>query len=264
MEEVKKSRWKSKTHVTLLFWITVFVVGSSVWLKLSLAGDHSGAAISRPAWVTGGRGDGRAVIKKFMLDARFDSCTFEGESADKKATECEPEEARIEVVATIEDISRNVDGLYLSLRASNDFQRWWQANRIKLPREHFALLEPSLSPGRRTQLHDELEAAYVQATTERPPNGQAGGAPTPLDEHDRRVVITTMSAPLKAHFTGTQHNTLNPSPCAGRAWPATGGGTSTANHALTRLRTFVLALRRHWCGRHYRGASPFGIERCLW
>ena len=200
---VKTSRWKNKTHVMLLFWITVFVVGSSVWLKMSLAGDHSGAAIDRPAWVGGGRGDSRAVISNFMLDARFDTCRFHESTADKQATECSPEEAQITVIATIEEVDDNVDGLYLSLRASQDFTSWWQANRIELPREHFALVEPTLTPSLSKMLGDELESARVQQIIERPPGSQAGQS-QPEKLPAGRVLITTMVAPLKAHFTGMQ------------------------------------------------------------
>ena len=187
----RRSRWKQKTHVTLLIYVFILVVGSAVWLKLALNGDHTGAKLRRPAWAAGGRGDERASNIKLRLEPRWGSCSFADASVG--AQYCGTEQAAIPVTAHLTNpgqIVDNVEGLFLMLRASSDFRTWWgaTANGLMLPRDHFSFVNATITDVTRDKLTDAFKAAEVRAATVVNPTVQR---PEP-----GRVLIGDLTAPL--------------------------------------------------------------------
>jgi len=170
----KRSRWRGQSHVGLLFWIASLVVGSAVWLNLVFTAqtDQTAGSLRRAAWASGGRGDNRATGRdggaiQLEVTANMDTCGFGNAiGGDAVASSCASKEAQISVHAKIknETLAANIDGLFLTLAASSDFETWWLANDgILLPREQFALAPAVVTPRHRERLETLFRAEQLKA-----------------------------------------------------------------------------------------------------
>ena len=256
---VRTSRWKQKTHFTLLTYIVFLVVGSSVWLKLSLTGDHSGGAISRPAWAEGGRGDHLAQITDFTMDVSWDSCVY-GETSNG----CDPDEASVLVEARVGNVFDNEQGLYLALRASSDFKSWRQANSVELPRELFALRPANFSVKMKETLIDIFEAAEAKQVG---PDNLNPNQPQPVAGE---VPIFSLVDPTKEVITGTGAITISTAAVVAELARASGPGCEIGNSSepndLVNVDPSHSLPGRACCLRHapHRMSQPDSRHRWCW
>ena len=101
---------RRKTYLALLSWIAILVIGSAVWLKLTVDVSYADGILNRPAWYDSplGNGDGQALVTNtagefghFDLTVDWDACTFQQDNSE----DCGEHDVKVTVRADIHGVT---------------------------------------------------------------------------------------------------------------------------------------------------------------
>ena len=200
--KAKYMKDKVKRHHALLFYIFLMIAGSALWLKYALKGDRTGQPMYQPVYMQKFK-DGKKIVEDVSVKVEFDRCEFKKQgattasrqpvSAFEDALACGADTASVRVTATIGDVTDAMDGLYLTLRASKDFKTWWQANKVLLPRDNFALVEPGLNLT--AGLTQTLESIYSEAKAQPLISASGSTGASPAAVLDKQIAGLRCSVP---------------------------------------------------------------------
>jgi len=195
---VETRKRKRKTHLILLTYIMVLIGGSSVWLKMMLkGGTRSGHPLSAPSWMR--TFQGKYIVEDFDISVGLDHCEFKEPNPSSSNLEekhyCGLGDSGVPVRATIGNVNRNMDGLFLTIHAAKDFDTWWQANTVLLPRELFRNVSRPMTLDTNLTLTAQFQTALseTESETSMPPKIYAL----------QTAAITKLVNPMLTFFAGT-------------------------------------------------------------